>query len=1142
MPRGIVGKLGVKVTPDVTKFAKELREKLRKVRSQTDFDLPVGLVLDDGDVKQIQERLKRLDATVKVRVELNKESLKKAQGQIKRLDATVNAKVKIDEASLKQAKARIQGLGGARTSPKVKPKVEKRDLDALWKNFEGAETKVTPKIDGSGLSRMREQLKRQDWPTAEIKPHLDTRDIKNKKEDLDNGGVKIRLDIDEVSYRRVQERIKRLAEKVSVHLHLDESDYHKIKRKLGRLDTTATVNADADTGKARAKFMWLARTRFVKFVALADNAALRKVEDYFRRLSGFRALSDWSRAAKDMVMNLDQTALTMGVMGSAALSAAAAVTALVGSTLALAKGIASISPAALALPGVFLGMATGAVTLVASLKDAGERLKDIGEQFSQVKENFSNAFWAEAEGSIRSLASDAMPILDRQLSSLAAAQGQWTAAVADAVHSHLPQLEESLENTAEGARRSTRGFGAFTEGIVTLGLVGSKYLPMLGDWFSDLGEKFSAWAHKAASDGSIEAAITKAGQAARKVGAIMADFGRIVGGVFSAAEKGGYTMDRLVNTVDRFSKVVNSLGGQTVLTNLFAGAASAMDVLTAAVGKTGDDVVNFSFTVRRSMTDAAAVAGNAWIGLANILGSNAFGSGLSSFFIGLNEGVSKLRDAAPEISQLLGSVLTLGGSLASTVGGVLATAFEKLGPPVARLLTALAPLAEALGDWLVGAIEKVAPWFEKLVDKFLIPMIEKFTESPGLVIALVTAFWGFQKIVELASGLASIVNIVTSISSGIGALSAVFEGVALGPIALWAVAIVGLIAGLVLLWNNCESFRTAVTDIWNNISETIGNAIQVVVDWFVNDLQPAAEGLWQAFSDLWTTLGLPTFDSINAAIEFLQPIWEGFWNGLVSIVTGVWDMISGIVTGAIQILTGIIQFFIAFLTGDWGKAWEAVKNIVNGAISIITGIITGGVNIFLGVFQWFSTALSALWWGIIGAISGFASWIVNLLVNAARNSTYSAARFFADFPNKIKGFFADAGSWLVSAGHKIIDGFINAVRGAFGRVRSTFGALTRMIPHWKGPEPTDRTLLKPAGRMIIQGFVSGIEEEQPTVKHTLRRLTGGLPGMTVNHEVAGGGFTKPSTSVTINQYNPVQEPDSSIRDKVASGIRLAASL
>ena len=54
MPKGIVGKLGVKVAPDLTKFAQELRQKLRKVREATDFDLPVGLVLDDGDVKQIQ--------------------------------------------------------------------------------------------------------------------------------------------------------------------------------------------------------------------------------------------------------------------------------------------------------------------------------------------------------------------------------------------------------------------------------------------------------------------------------------------------------------------------------------------------------------------------------------------------------------------------------------------------------------------------------------------------------------------------------------------------------------------------------------------------------------------------------------------------------------------------------------------------------------------------------------------------------------------------------------------------------------------------------------------------------------------------------------------------------------------------------
>ena len=197
MPKGIVGKLGVKVAPDLTKFAQELKQKLRKVRETTDFDLPVGLILDDGDVKQIQERIKRLDATAKIKVALDKKSLKKAQDKIKRLDATIKAKVKVDEASLKKAQARIQRLGGSGAAPKIKPKVERKSLDDLWKAFENADTKVTPRLDRAGITRIREQLRAQDWPTAEIKPHLDAKKIKAQEEALDRGGVKIRIDLDE---------------------------------------------------------------------------------------------------------------------------------------------------------------------------------------------------------------------------------------------------------------------------------------------------------------------------------------------------------------------------------------------------------------------------------------------------------------------------------------------------------------------------------------------------------------------------------------------------------------------------------------------------------------------------------------------------------------------------------------------------------------------------------------------------------------------------------------------------------------------------------------------------------------------------------------------------------------------------------
>ena len=388
MPKGIVGKLGVKVAPDLTKFAQELKQKLRKVRETTDFDLPVGLVLDDGDVKQIQERIKRLDATTKIKVALDKKSLKKAKEKIKSLDATIKAKVKVDEASLKKAQARIQRLGGSGVAPKIKPKVERKSLMEAWKAFGEADTKVIPRLDKAGMTRIREQLRRQDWPTAEIKAHLDAKKIKAQEEALDWGGVKIRIDLDESSYRRVQERIKRLGERVKIHLHLDESDYHKIRRKLGRLDTKATVNADADTGKARAKFAWLARRRYVHFQAVADSAALAKVEMYFKRLSGFRALSDWARQAKDVVENMDKLALTMGVAASAVLAMGSAATALVGTLGALARLLAGIAPAGLALPGIFLGMATDLTPTKATIKLTKE-----------------NGNWKVDDGSIQDFAS-----------------------------------------------------------------------------------------------------------------------------------------------------------------------------------------------------------------------------------------------------------------------------------------------------------------------------------------------------------------------------------------------------------------------------------------------------------------------------------------------------------------------------------------------------------------------------------------------------------------------------------------------------------------------------------------------------------------------------------------------------------------
>ena len=198
----------------------------------------------------------------------------------------------------------------------------------------------------------------------------------------------------------------------------------------------------------------------------------------------------------------------------------------------------------------------------------------------------------------------------------------------------------------------------------------------------------------------------------------------------------------------------------------------------------------------------------------------------------------------------------------------------------------------------------------------------------------------------------------------------------------------------------------------------------------------------------------------------------------------------------------------------------------------------------LGFFTVMYTSIST----IVTLIAQFVTtWFYNMwngAVNTTRSAAASVVGFFRNIPNSIRSIFAGAGNWLISAGQSIISGLISGVQRQIGRLRSILSSVTRMIPRWKGPAPVDRKLLKPAGRMIIRGFVSGIEQETPSVKRSLRGLTGRLPSLAVDNEApAGGDFARNAgPSVTINQYNPVQEPDSSVRDKVAAGIRLAASL
>ena len=174
--------------------------------------------------------------------------------------------------------------------------------------------------------------------------------------------------------------------------------------------------------------------------------------------------------------------------------------------------------------------------------------------------------------------------------------------------------------------------------------------------------------------------------------------------------------------------------------------------------------------------------------------------------------------------------------------------------------------------------------------------------------------------------------------------------------------------------------------------------------------------------------------------------------------------------------------------------------------------------------------------------------------------------FVSSLPGRIMGIFSGAGSWLITAGRNIIQGFINGITSMFGAVQSKLSSLTSMLPSWKGPAPVDKVILKDAGQLVMQGFIDGLESQYGAVRKSLQSFTEDL-SKDVAPEIAASVSTsfekarprkdslnalassssvqderRTAGTVNITNYYPQAQSDSKTRDDVADGIRLASSI
>ena len=533
-----------------------------------------------------------------------------------------------------------------------------------------------------------------------------------------------------------------------------------------------------------------------------------------------------------------------------------------------------------------------------------------------------------------------------------------------------------------------------------------------------------------AAFGGVGGAVIKMVQAVEPL--ITALFDKIA----QLAQKIGPPLEKVFGAVaDKIGKIdFNGFAGQ--LSGL-SGPIAAVTGLLGAAGLGG----------ALSGLSGVPIIGSMFGSLGKVLGGLG---GPITLVIGALAG---LIATSPQLRAQFGDVLT-------NVFNSLKQAFQTLQPSIKTLMGAFGQLVQALIPVLAEIIPILTPIISTLIGS-LVPAIQIVLNMvTGLVNGLMPivrnilpAVAGALKyFLPLVQAIIPIISwVVVALTTGLGVFEAVITAISLAskaqavlnavlnanPIILIVSLIASLVSALVYFFTCTDKGKA----IWQQFTDFLSNCVQNICDFF--------SGLGNDITGFFTAAGEGA---------------QNAWNSVVNWFMGIPDAICNFFAGVGGRITG---FFTA--------AGQGVQNVWNGVVNWFTGIPGAICNFFAGVG---------------GRITGFFSNAANGVENAWNN----VVSWFGGIPNAICGVFAGAGAWLWNAGASIINGLLNGLRSAFGRVKSFVSGIGDWIVKHKGPLSYDKVMLRPAGQAIMQGFDKSLKAGWKDVQRTVNGMNAQING------------------------------------------------
>lgn len=508
------------------------------------------------------------------------------------------------------------------------------------------------------------------------------------------------------------------------------------------------------------------------------------------------------------------------------------------------------------------------------------------------------------------------------------------------------------------------------------------------------------------------------------------------------------------------------------LVQIGAAAAPSFDRLTAAAGRGADALSTklsgaFKSGAMQTAIDGAInlfgqlfhIIGNVGTILGNVLAQAGGGAGAFGFLGQLTDTLAKVS-AMPGVQAAFGDLFAVMGEIGKVAAPLLGQAVMLLAP----VLSALAPPALTLIDSLGAGLQPIIT--------ALGPVLLAAASAVG---SLVTAALPLLSVAGQI--VASLGPVLTPILSTVGGLFA-----ALAP----TIGVLGrsLLPPVAILTKTLGSAFQQLQPVLTSAVSQLGT----------QGLTPILTGLATILTQLVTQYSqqfLQMFSQLLPVVPVLIPVLVQLGKSVGQIALAIAPLLPQVMMMSAQFMTALLPAILPLL--------PPVAQLAVLLLRLATGVLTAVVIPSLGLVSRAISGMGGALHPVIGAVTavtkGIASafsWLFDILLGHSiiPDIVNGTVRWFAGLPGKAVGALAGlaggiagkasaAGSALITAVRRGIDGAVTVVRGMAGKAKSALGSVG--------------TLLASAGHDLVAGFVNGILDKIPSVSSAASKIADAVP-------------------------------------------------